>query len=143
MPRTVPEVAALVVEGMSALDVTPFAGLFAADAVYSLPFLGSRIEGREAVVSALAAGGVRAREFGLTGARVTTTLTESGFVLELVVSGAAGEFPSSVGVVTVVNGEITAYRDYPNTAAAARLEAMSNSEGSERVVKPEGPRTAE
>ncbi|WP_103354972.1 nuclear transport factor 2 family protein [Amycolatopsis sp. CA-128772] len=121
MPRTVPEVAALVAKGLSTLDTTPFADLFAADAVYELPFLGERIEGRDAVVTALAAGGVRARAFGLTKAQVTTTLTESGFAVELVVSGPAGEFPSSVGVVTVADGEITSYRDYPNLAAAARL----------------------
>ncbi|MEV4051461.1 nuclear transport factor 2 family protein [Amycolatopsis sp. NPDC049688] len=121
MPRTVPEVAALVVEGLSGLDVTPFAALFAADAVYEMPFAGERVEGRDAVVAVLAGGGVRARDFGLTKAQVTTTLTESGFVVELAVSGPAGEFPSSVGVLTVVDGEITSYRDYPNLAAASRL----------------------
>lgn len=121
MPRTVSEIAALVRAGMSALDAAPFAGLFAADAVYEMPFLGQRIEGRDAIVAALTAGGVRARAFGLTKAQVTTTLTDSGFVVEVAVSGPAVEFPSSVGIVTVSDGEITAYRDYPNVSAASRF----------------------
>lgn len=115
MPCTVPEIAARVREGMSALDTAPFADLFAADAVYELPFLGQRTEGRDAIVAQLAAGGERARAIGVTEARVEATVTETGFVLELAVSG----HPSSVGVVTVADGEITAYRDYPNLALAS------------------------
>ncbi|MET8999389.1 hypothetical protein [Amycolatopsis sp. Hca4] len=65
MPPTVPEIATAVRTGMSALDVTPFAALFAADAVFEVPFLGRRIEGREAVVAELTAGGDRARAAGL------------------------------------------------------------------------------
>ncbi|MFC5092953.1 nuclear transport factor 2 family protein [Amycolatopsis plumensis] len=141
MPPTVSEVAELVRDGLSALDVTPFAGLFAADAVYEVPFLGERIEGRDAVVATLAAGGVRARSAGLTKAQVTTTLAESGFVVELVVSGPGVEFPSSVGILTVAGGEITSYRDYPDTSAAAKFG--SSSSGSERGVKPHSPQTAE
>ncbi|ADJ42117.1 hypothetical protein AMES_0289 [Amycolatopsis mediterranei S699] len=143
MPRTVPEIAALVRSGLSTLDVAPFASLFAADAVYEVPFLGERIEGREAVVATLTAGGVRARAAGLTKAQVTTTLAESGFVVELVVSGPGIEFPSSVGLITVVEGEITSYRDYPDTSAAAKLARSSNPEGGERVVKAESPQIAE
>ena len=139
MSRTVSEIADLVRAGMSALDVTPFAELFAADAVFEVPFLGQRIEGREAVVATLRAGGVRARAAGLTKAQITTTLADSGFVVEVVVSGPAGEFPSSVGLVTVVDGEITTYRDYPDTSAAAKLERSSNSEGPERAGKTESP----
>lgn len=141
MPRTVSEIAALVRSGLSTLDVAPFAALFAADAVYEVPFLGQRIEGRDAVVATLTAGGVRARAAGLTKAQVTTTFTDSGlgFVVELVVSGPGVEFPSSVGIVTVSNGEITAYRDYPDTSAAAKLERSS----AERVVKAESPQPAE
>ncbi|WP_410668213.1 nuclear transport factor 2 family protein [Amycolatopsis sp. cmx-4-68] len=115
MPRTVPEIAALVRAGMSALDTAPFAGLFAADAVYELPFLGHRTEGREAILATLTAGGARARALGVTEAQVGVQLTESGFVLELTVAGR----PSSVGVVTVAGGEITAYRDYPNLSVAS------------------------
>jgi ketosteroid isomerase-like protein len=121
MSRTVSEIAALVRSGMSTLDATPFAGLFAADAVYEVPFLGQRIEGRDAVVATLTAGGARARAVGLTKARVTTTPADSGFVVELVVSGPGIEFPSSVGLITVVDGEITSYRDYPNTSAASKF----------------------
>ncbi len=121
MPPTVPEIAAQVRAGLSVLDAAPFAGLFAADAVYEVPFLGHRIEGRDAVVATLDAGGVRARAVGLTKAQVTTTLTDSGFVVELVVSGAGAEFPSSVGIVTVSDGEITSYRDYPDVSAASRF----------------------
>jgi len=46
---------------METIDTTPFAALFAADAVYELPFLSQRVEGRDAILSTLAAGGVRAR----------------------------------------------------------------------------------
>src|SRR3954447_2367816 len=106
MPRTVSEIAAVVRSGMSTLDAAPLAPLFAADAVFEVPFLGQRIEGRDAVVATLKAGGVRARAAGLTKAQVTTTLADSGFVAEVVVPGPAGEFPSSVGLVTVVDGEI-------------------------------------
>ncbi|SEF30760.1 Ketosteroid isomerase-related protein [Amycolatopsis pretoriensis] len=115
MPRTVPEIAARVREGMAKLDTAPFADLFAADAVYELPFLGQRTEGREAIVAMLNAGGERARGIGVTNAQVDVTTTETGFVLELAVAG----HPSSVGVVTVAGGEITAYRDYPNLALAS------------------------
>ncbi|WP_043788534.1 nuclear transport factor 2 family protein [Amycolatopsis rifamycinica] len=121
MPLTLAEIAALVRDGLSTLDVTPFASLFAADAVFEVPFLGQRIEGRDAVVAALTEGGARGRAAGLTGARVTTTLTDSGFVVELVVSGPEAEFPSSVGILTVSDGEITSYRDYPNVSAASKL----------------------
>lgn len=115
MPRTVPEIAALVRAGMSTLDTTPFADLFAADAVYELPFLGQRVEGREAILARLTAAGARAREIGVREAQVAAEVTETGFVLELAVSGR----PSSVGVVTVAGGEITAYRDYPNLSVAS------------------------
>ncbi|SFW49910.1 nuclear transport factor 2 family protein [Amycolatopsis australiensis] len=121
MPRTVPEIAALVREGMSTFDTTPFAGILAVDAVYELPFQGRRIEGREAILASLDAAGDRARAAGLTRARVTTTPADSGFVVELVVAGPSFEFPSSVGILTVSDGEITAYRDYPNVAAASRF----------------------
>ena len=119
MTRTVPEIAALVREGMSSLDVAPFADHLAADVVFEMPFSGLRIEGREAVVAALTDGGVRARAAELTKAQVTTTLTDSGFVLELAVSGPGFEMPSSVGILTVADGEITSYRDYPNASAAS------------------------
>lgn len=121
MSLSLSEIAALVRTGMSAFDVAPFAHLFAADAVFDVPFQGQRVEGRDAIVAALAAGGDRARAAGLTKAQVTTTLTESGFVAEVVVSGPEAEFPSSAGIVTVSGGEITSYRDYPNVSAASRL----------------------
>jgi len=121
MPQTTPEIADLVREGMATFDAARFASLIAADAVFEVPFLGQRIEGREAVVSTLTDGGTRARAAGLTGAQVTTTLSESGFVVEVVVKGPGVEFPSSVGIVTVSDGEITSYRDYPNVSAASKL----------------------
>jgi ketosteroid isomerase-like protein len=119
MPHTVPEIAELVRQGMSTLDTAPFAELFAADAVYELPFLGQRTEGREAIVAKLTAAGSRAREFGVEQVRVEATPAESGFVLELTVSGRGFTFPSSVGVVTVADGLITSYRDYPNVSGAS------------------------
>ena len=119
MTRTVPEIAALVREGLSALDAAPFADHLAADVVFEMPFSGLRIEGREAVQQAFAAGKTRAQAAGLTKAQVTTTLTDSGFVVELVVSGPGFEMPTSVGILTVSDGEITSYRDYPNAAAAS------------------------
>jgi ketosteroid isomerase-like protein len=121
MPRTVPEIAQLVRQGMSTFDTAPFADLFAADAVYELPFLDRRVEGREAIVAALGAAGSRAHALGLPSAQVAVEPTETGFVLELTVAGR----PSSVGVVTVTGGEITSYRDYPNvSAASARTRAV-------------------
>jgi ketosteroid isomerase-like protein len=119
MTRTVPEIAAVVSEGMSSLDAAPFAGHLAADVVFEMPFSGLRIEGREAVLQAFAGGRTRAQAAGLTKAQVTTTLTDSGFVVELVVSGPGFEMPSSVGILTVSDGEITSYRDYPNASAAS------------------------
>src|SRR5947209_7051690 len=65
MPRTVPEIAQLVRQGMSTLDTEPFAHLFAADAVYEQPFLGRRTEGREAIVADLTAAGARAHAPGV------------------------------------------------------------------------------
>ena len=84
---TVPEIAALVAQGMSTLDTEPFADLFAAGAVYEQPFAGRRTEGREAIVAELTAAGPRARAFGVEKVQVEATLTETGFVLELTVSG--------------------------------------------------------
>ena len=124
MPRSVSEIAQLVRHGMETLDAEPMAELFAADAVYEFPFLGSqRVEGRAAIMATLTAGGVRARALGLEKTQVTVTETTSGFVLELVAEGRtpAGEpfrFPSSIGVLTVADGQITSYRDYPNHAGA-------------------------
>ncbi len=115
MPRTVPEIARLVRLGMSTVDTGPFADLFAADAVYERPFLGLRTEGRDAIVAELRAAGARAHALGVREAQVAIEVTETGFVVELAVAG----HPSSVGVVTVTGGEITAYRDYPNTALAS------------------------
>jgi ketosteroid isomerase-like protein len=124
MPRTVSEIAELIRAGMETIDTTPFAELFAADAVYELPFQGSRVAGRDAILSALAAGGARARALGLEKTEVTVRFVDGGFMIELVASGRApdGEpyrFPSSIGVLTVADGEITAYRDYPNVSGAA------------------------
>ncbi|RSM41873.1 hypothetical protein DMA12_23280 [Amycolatopsis balhimycina DSM 5908] len=119
MTHTVSEIAELVRRGMSSLDTAPFADLFAAEAVFEMPFTGLRIEGREAIQRALEGGGARARAAGLTKAQVTITLTDSGFVVELVVSGPGFELPSSVGILTVSDGEITSYRDYPNASAAS------------------------
>ncbi|WP_240521415.1 nuclear transport factor 2 family protein [Amycolatopsis vastitatis] len=141
MTRTVPEIAALVREGMSSLDAAPFAGHLAADVVFEMPFSGLRIEGREAVVATLTDGGVRARAAGLTHAEVTTTLTDSGFVVELVVSGPAVKFASSVGILTVSDGEITSYRDYPNVPGAAAAMGFSDTEA--LVVKSGAPENAE
>ncbi len=138
MPRTVPEIAARVREGMSTLDTAPFADLFAADAVYELPFLGQRTEGREAIVAALNAGGARARAMGIREAQVAAQVTETGFVLELAVAG----HPSSVGVVTVAGGEITSYRDYPNLSLAS-LVGATDATVPGRTVKPGTPKTAE
>ena len=119
MTRTVPEIAALGREGLSSLDAAPFADVLAAGVVFEMPFSGLRIEGREAVLQAFAGGKTRAQAAGLTKAQVTTTLTDSGLVVELVVSGPGVELPSSVGILTVSDGEITSYRDYPNAAAAS------------------------
>jgi ketosteroid isomerase-like protein len=99
MPRSVPEIARLVSQGMPALETAPFA----ADAVYELPFQSERFEGREAVLAALAAGPDTEK------APITVTLSETGFVLES---------PSAVGVLTVVAGEITSYRHYRRASAS-------------------------
>jgi ketosteroid isomerase-like protein len=127
MTRTVSEISQLVAQGMSALDVTPMADVFAAGAVYELPFLGHRVEGRAAILAALAAGGDRARALGLEKVQVTTRDSADGFVIELVAEGRnphTGEdyrFPSSVGLLTVQDGEVTVYRDFPNTDAAKSM----------------------
>jgi ketosteroid isomerase-like protein len=131
MPRTVPEIAELVRHAMETLDTTSLTGLFAADAVYELPFRSERVEGGDAILATLTAGGVRARALGLEKTQVTVTLLDTGFVLELVANGrtAAGEpfsFPSSIGVLTVVDGEITAYRDYPNVTGAAAAMGLKS-----------------
>ncbi|WP_328613436.1 nuclear transport factor 2 family protein [Amycolatopsis sp. NBC_00355] len=119
MPRTASEIAELVRTGMATIDASALSDVFAEDAVYELPFRSERVEGRDAILAALTAGGVRARALGLEKTEVTVTPTESGFVLELVAVGRAFRFPSSVGVVTVVDGAITSYRDYPNVSGAS------------------------
>jgi len=128
MPRTVSEIARLVRQGMETIDTRPLADLFAADAVYELPFTQHRVEGREAILAALTAAGARGRAYGLEKTQVKVTETATGLVVELVAEGrtAAGEpyrFPSSVGVLTIADGEITSYRDYPNAGAAAAMGA--------------------
>ncbi|WP_328645722.1 nuclear transport factor 2 family protein [Amycolatopsis sp. NBC_00348] len=119
MPRTVSEIADLVRTGMTALDASGFASLFAEDAVYEKPFLGQRTEGRSAVTAELTAAGARGRALGVAKTEVEVTLTETGFVLELVAVGETFAFPSSVGIVTVTDGSITSYRDYPNGSGAS------------------------
>jgi ketosteroid isomerase-like protein len=131
MPRTVSEIAALIRTGMETIDTTPFAALFAADAVYELPFLGLRHQGRDEILATLAAGGVRARALGLEKTEVTVSLMDGGFMIELVASGRtpSGEpyrFPSSVGILTVVDGEITSYRDYPNVSGATAAMGITS-----------------
>ncbi len=126
MPRSVSEIAQLVRQGMEKIDPEPFAGLFAADAVYEFPFAGHRVEGRDAIVAALTAGGARGRALGLEKTHVTTTESASGLVIELVAEGRTAEgepyrFPSSVGVLTIADGEITSYRDYPNAGAVKEM----------------------
>ncbi|MEC3978851.1 nuclear transport factor 2 family protein [Amycolatopsis sp. H20-H5] len=130
MPRTVSEIALTVRRCLESLDASPLADLFSADAVYEFPFAPPgtphRIEGRNAVIAVLTAGSERARAIGLEGVRVNVLETaEPGLVVELTAHGRSvktGEeysFPSSVGVLTVHDGEITSYRDYPNVAGAA------------------------
>ncbi|GAA4542489.1 nuclear transport factor 2 family protein [Amycolatopsis samaneae] len=131
MTRTVSEIAQLVRQGMESIDASPMAELFAENAVYEFPFneagTPQRIEGRDAIMATLTAGGVRARQLGLAKVQVTTHLTDSGFVIELVAEGSSVDdgtpyrFPSSIGVLTVVDGRITSYRDYPNYAGAAKV----------------------
>lgn len=126
MSRSVSEIAQLLRQGMEAIDAQPLSDLFAADAVYEFPFAQRRVEGREAILAALTAGGARGRALGLEKAQVTTTETATGLVIELIAEGrdAQGEpyrFPSSVGILTIADGEITSYRDYPNAGAAAAM----------------------
>ncbi|MFD9891009.1 nuclear transport factor 2 family protein [Amycolatopsis sp. NPDC059027] len=131
MTRTVSEIAQLVRQGMESIDASPMAELFAEDAVYEFPFssggMPQRFEGRDAIMTTLAAGGVRARQLGLEKVQVATHLTDSGFVVELIAEGRSVDdgtpyrFPSSVGVLTVADGQITHYRDYPNYAGAAEV----------------------
>ncbi|MFJ1762513.1 nuclear transport factor 2 family protein [Amycolatopsis sp. NPDC088138] len=119
MPRTVPEIVEVVRHAMETVDASALSDVFAEDAVYELPFRSERIEGRDAILAALTAGGVRGRALGLEKTEVTVTSSATGFVLELVAVGRTFRFPSSVGIVTVVDGEITSYRDYPNVAGAS------------------------
>jgi ketosteroid isomerase-like protein len=127
MSPTVSEISQLFARSMRALDPAPLADVFAAEAVYELPFQGHRVDGREAILATLADSTVRARALGLDSVRVGIRELADGFVAELTVEGRnphTGEgygFPSSVGLVTVHNGEITAYRDFPNTAAARTM----------------------
>lgn len=92
MPRTVPEIAQQVRRGLSTLDST----YFAAAAVYEAPFRAERIEGRDAILARLA------------------TRTGSPDEVTSVASGLVVESPVSVGILTLEDGLITAYRDYPN-----------------------------
>ncbi|GAA3585409.1 hypothetical protein GCM10022222_82470 [Amycolatopsis ultiminotia] len=123
MPRTVSEISKVVADAMRNLDATPMSDVLAADAVYELPFAGQRVEGRGEILAALAGGGERARALGVENVQVSTQETADGFAVELVVEGRSPHtgdqyrFPSSVGLLSVRDGEITAYRDYPNTAA--------------------------
>ncbi|WP_020663300.1 nuclear transport factor 2 family protein [Amycolatopsis benzoatilytica] len=127
MTRTVSEVAKIFAEALSALDASALAGVLAEDAVYSVPFTGHRSVGRDAVLATLDAGGKTAASIGLTKVDVTTTETADGFTLELVAEGRnphtghSYRLPSSAGLLTVRDGEVTEYRDYPNTGAASAL----------------------
>jgi len=127
MTRTVSEVAKIVADALSAFDAAPLAGVLAEDAVYSIPFTGHRSEGREAVLATLGAGRETALAIGLAKVDVTTTETAGGFAVELVAEGRnphTGQhyrLPSSAGLLTVRDGEVTEYRDYPNTGAASTL----------------------
>jgi ketosteroid isomerase-like protein len=130
MSRTVSEIAQVVRRSMESLDAAPLADLFAADVVYEFPFappgVPQRIEGRDAVAATLTAGGERAKAIGLERVHVTVHETvQPGFVIELTAEGRSPKthgqysFASSIGVLTVHDGEITSYRDYPNFAGAS------------------------
>ncbi|WP_033290917.1 nuclear transport factor 2 family protein [Amycolatopsis jejuensis] len=127
MPHTVSEVAASVAQALSSFDPAPLATVLADDAVYETPFTGDRAEGRDAVLSTLAAGSTRARAIGLEKVQVTTTETADGFAVELIAEGRnphTGDtyrFPSSVGMLNVRDGKVTRYRDYPNVGAASTV----------------------
>lgn len=127
MPRSVSEVAEIVANALSALDATPLADVLAEDAVYEVPFTGHRSVGRDAVLATLGAGSAVAARIGLEKVEVTTTETADGFAVELVAEGCnphtghSYRLPSSAGLLTVRNGEVTRYRDYPNHGASSAL----------------------
>ncbi|MYW97227.1 hypothetical protein G3I59_43090 [Amycolatopsis rubida] len=127
MPRTVSEVAEIVANALSAFDAASLADVLAEDAVYEIPFTGHRSTGRDAVLATLGAGSTVATRIGLEKVEVTTTETAAGFAVELVAEGRnphtghSYRLPSSAGLLTVRNGEVTRYRDYPNTGAATAL----------------------
>ncbi|GAB3357009.1 nuclear transport factor 2 family protein [Amycolatopsis echigonensis] len=127
MPRTVSEVAEIVANALSAVDAAPLADVLAEDAVYEIPFTGHRSAGRDAVLATLGAGSAVAARIGLGKVEVTTTETADGFAVELVAEGRnphtghSYRLPSSAGLLTVRDGEITRYRDYPNNGAATAL----------------------
>ncbi|MFI5605601.1 nuclear transport factor 2 family protein [Amycolatopsis sp. NPDC051903] len=129
MNRTVSEISQVFARSMVNLDPAPLADFFAADAVYELPFQGHRVEGREAILATLTAAGARGRTLGLEKVQVSSRETADGLAVELTVEGRnphTGDsygFPSSVGLLTVRDGEITAYRDFPNTAAVHTMTA--------------------
>ena len=127
MTRTVAEVAKIVADALSAFDAAPLADVLAEDAVYAIPFTGHRSVGRDAVLATLGAGSKTADAIGLTKVDVTTTETADGFAVELVAEGRnphtghSYRLPSSAGLLTVRDGEVTEYRDYPNSGAASTL----------------------
>lgn len=129
MTADISGIAAQVRRSVEERDGDLLADLFAGDGVYELPFGAGagpvRVEGRERIRAHLTEADRRAAALGIDRVdTVTRELAESGFVIELTVAGAAGasapyEFASSIGVVTVRDGEISSYRDYPNVLGAA------------------------
>lgn len=117
---------------LAGVDMYSLADMMAEDGVFEYPFTvpgtPREVRGREAIREHLTASRRQARD-ALTIHKVDTIVhetTDPGIAIieitvhgEVAATGRQFEFPSSVSVLHVRDGEITRYQDYTNTLGAA------------------------
>ncbi|HEX5405835.1 MAG TPA: nuclear transport factor 2 family protein [Pseudonocardiaceae bacterium] len=134
MARSALDVVELIRQRLADADMAGFTDLFAADAVFEYPFgfpgAPDVLRGRERIKAHLVESRRDIRKLieidGIT-STVHQSVDPEVVIVETEITGttlATGEpfrFVSGVGVVTVRNGEVVAYRDYMNMLGAARI----------------------
>jgi ketosteroid isomerase-like protein len=131
------EVFERVLQSIRDVQMDVYADLFAADAIFELPFappgIPRRIEGREAIRAFIRAGadrlGAASPQWRFSSVVVHETVDPEVIVTEFEVHGVAAGDPyqfSNLQVMTVRKGEIVSLRDYWNPLDRRELAALTN-----------------